>query len=142
MASKKAIISNNSLLYSKITSFLLGFLILVLCVGIFGGIIKTAFDLRLLFEKNVEVSLRQALINTLVIFALIELLRTALNYLQEGRVRVTFIIDTVLIIMLNEVMSFWFQGVKNISAFLILILSIVVLMGARIMAIRYSPEID
>ncbi len=142
MARKKVKKQNGSLIYSRITSLLLGVLIIVLFLGIFGGIVKTFIDLKLLLSQNVEISLRQTLVNTLVIFALVELLRTALNYLAEGRVRVTFIIDTVLIIMLNEVISFWFRGNKNIMSFAILLITILVLMGSRILAIRYSPEID
>lgn len=139
------VIKNNSQgklvpIYTKITSFLIGILIFVIFLSIAGGLIKTVIDLKGLLAQSVEAASRQVLINILIIFALIEVLRTALSYLSDRRVRVTFIIDTVLIVMLNEIMSFWFKG-GNINSFIILMTSIIVLIGARIVAIRYSPDI-
>ena len=127
-------------LYTQITSLIIGCLIFVIFLGIAGGIVKTLMDFKLLLKESVELGVRQILINVLILFALIEVLRTALSYLSEKRVRVTFIIDTVLIVMLNEIMSFWYKG-GSINAFIILMISIGVLIAARIIAIRYSPDI-
>lgn len=124
--------------YSQITYGLVGWLIFVIFIGVGGGILKTLFELRGLLNDSVEVITRRIIVDTLIILALIEVLRTALSYLTEGRVRVTFIIDTVLIVMLNELMSFWFKG-GNLNSFIILVISIFTLILARVIAIRFSP---
>ena len=121
------------------TAFLLNFLIFVIFVGILGGTVKTLLDLKLLFTQNVEVVIKQALINILIIFALIEVLKTALSYVSEGRVRVTFIIDTVLIVMLNELMSHWFKGGSQ-TTFVTMGGIILLLIGVRVLAIFFSPD--
>ena len=126
-------------IHKFITSFLLNFLIFVIFVGIFGGTVKTLLDLKSLFTQNVETVIKQSLINILIILALIEVLKTALSYVSEGRVRVTFIIDTVLIVMLNELMSHWFKGGTQ-TIFITIGGIIILLIGARILAIRYSPD--
>lgn len=125
--------------HQMVTSFLLNFLIFVIFVGIFGGTVKTLLDLKLLLTQNVETVIKQALINILIILALIEVLKTALGYVSEGRVRVTFVIDTVLIVMLNELMSHWFKGGPQ-ATFVTIGGIILLLVGMRILAIRYSPD--
>jgi uncharacterized membrane protein (DUF373 family) len=89
------------------TRFILSLLILTILLGLAGGVVKTFLDLRLLLSADVEVALRQVLVDTLTLLAVVEVLKTTLAYCSEGRVRVTFIIDTVLVVMLTEVISRW-----------------------------------
>src|SRR6185503_769017 len=79
-------------------------------VGLAGGVVKTFLDLRLLFSADVEVALRQVVVDTLTLLAVVEVLKTTLAYCSDGRVRVTFIIDTVLVVMLRELISRWFTA--------------------------------
>ena len=92
------------------TRFILSLLTLTILLGLAGGVVKTFLDLRLLLSANVEVALRQVLVDTLTLLAVVEVLKTTLAYCTDGRVRVTFIIDTVLVVMLTEVISRWFTG--------------------------------
>lgn len=128
-------------LISKSISLLLRLLILVTLVGFFGGILRTLFDLRLLFDHSVEEALRQLLLNVITLLAVVEVMKTALSYLSDGRVRVTFIVDTVLIVMLNEVISSWFKGV-DLNSWISLLVIILILIIVRIFAIRFSPDGD
>jgi uncharacterized membrane protein (DUF373 family) len=61
-----------------------------------------------------------------------------MTYFSEGRVKVTFIVDTILVVMLTEVISQWFKGGdwQALSALggMLLILGIV-----RVMVVRWSP---
>ena len=59
---------------------------------------------------------------------------------SEGRVRVTFIIDTVLVVMLTEVISRWFTG-GEWHQFAILGGILLTLGLIRIVAVRYSPAL-
>jgi len=103
------------------TRFILSLLILTILLGLAGGVVKTFLDLRLLLSTDVEVALRHVLVDTLTLLAVVEVLKTILAYCSDGRVRVTFIIDTVLVVMLTEVIFLFTLGVM------------------RIVAVRYSP---
>ena len=120
------------------TRFILGLLTLTILIGLAGGVIKTFLDLRLLLSANVEVALRQVLVDTLTLLAVVEVLKTTLTYCADGRVRVTFIVDTVLVVMLTEVISRWFTG-GEWHQFAILGGILITLGLIRIVAVRYSP---
>jgi len=120
------------------TRFILSLLILTILLGLAGGVVKTFLDLRLLLSTDVEVALRHVLVDTLTLLAVVEVLKTILAYCSDGRVRVTFIIDTVLVVMLTEVISRWFTG-GDWHQFAILGGILFTLGVMRIVAVRYSP---
>ena len=120
------------------TRFILSLLTLTILVGLAGGVVKTFLDLRLLLSADVEVALRQVLVDTLTLLAVVEVLKTTRAYCSDGRVRVTFIIDTVLVVMLTEVISRWFSG-GDWHQFAILGGILITLGLMRIVAVRYSP---
>lgn len=135
---KKDILLKRSTL-SKIILNLLRLLILVILIGFFGGVVKTFMDLQMIFHDSVEETLRQLILNVIILLAVVEVIRTLVSYLNEGRVRVTFVIDTILIVMLNEVLSTWFKH-PGFEQIVLLCLVIVVLFLVRILAIKYSPD--
>ncbi len=147
MANKRKPIKRiNNFLFSKsflpvLITFFLRLLVVVALIGFFGGIVKTLLSLQLLFDHSVEESLRELLLNVITLLAVVEVIRTVMSYLSEGRVKVTFIVDTVLIVMLNEIISLWFKGPTLISV-IILVIMIVVLIFVRLLAIRFSPDGD
>lgn len=116
-------------------------LIFVTIGGFCLGIVKTFLELELIFTESLEDALRHLLINVITLLAVLEVLRTMLSYVNEGRVRVTFIVDTVLIVMLNELISSWFKG-ATLSMVFLLIMIIFTLISVRILAIRFSPGED
>lgn len=120
------------------TRFILSLLTLTILLGLAGGVVKTFLDLQLLLSATVEVALRQVLVDTLTLLAVVEVLKTTLAYCSDGRVRVTFIIDTVLVVMLTEVISRWFTG-GEWHQFAILGGILITLGLMRIVAVRYSP---
>lgn len=120
------------------TRFILSLLTLTILVGLAGGVVKTFLDLRLLLSADVEVALRQVLVDTLTLLAVVEVLKTTRAYCSDGRVRVTFIIDTVLVVMLTEVISRWFSG-GDWQQFAMLGGILITLGIMRIVAVRYSP---
>jgi uncharacterized membrane protein (DUF373 family) len=122
------------------TRFILSLLILTILLGLAGGVVKTFLDLRLLLSADVEVALRQVLVDTLTLLAVVEVLKTTFAYCSEGRVRVTFIIDTVLVVMLTEVISRWFTG-GEWHQFAILGGILLTLGLIRIVTVRYSPTL-
>ena len=66
--------------------------------------------------------------------------KTTVTYFQEGRVKVTFIVDTILVVMLTEVISQWFKG-GDWQALTVLCGILLILGVVRIMAVRWSPTL-
>jgi uncharacterized membrane protein (DUF373 family) len=121
------------------TRFILSLLTLTIILGLAGGVVKTFLDLRLLLSADLEVALRHIIVDALTLLAVVEVLRTTLTYCSDGRVRVTFIVDTVLVVMLTEIISRWFTG-GEWHQFAILGGIVITLGLMRIVAIRYSPS--
>lgn len=120
------------------TRFILSLLTLTILLGLAGGVVKTFLDLRLLLSADLEVALRHIIVDALTLLAVVEVLRTTLTYCSDGRVRVTFIVDTVLVVMLTEIISRWFTG-GEWHQFTILGGIVITLGLMRIAAIQYSP---
>lgn len=93
----------------------------------------------LLLGTNSPHDLETALVDALGVLALVEVYRTAMAYFTEGRVKVTYIIDTVLVALLTETLAFWYREVEASRIGLLLAL-VAVLMAMRIFAIRFSPN--
>jgi uncharacterized membrane protein (DUF373 family) len=124
--------------WTKSIKFVLSFLILTILLALTGGVIKTLLDLKLLLHNPVEVALRQIIIDTLILLAVVEVFKTTLTYFSEGRVKVTFIVDTILVVMLTEVISEWFK-VVHVEQFAILGVILLALAAIRVLAVRFSP---
>lgn len=123
---------------------LLSLLLLALLGTICAGVARTFIDLYhcfalILHEESLHHSLKVILIDVLTVLAVVEVFRTAMAYLVEGRVKVTYIIDTVLVAVLTEVLAFWYREIET-TRMLIVIALVLTLMFVRIMAIRFSPK--
>ena len=118
---------------------LLSLLISAILLAVLAGIIYTFYDLRLIFITEFHTAFRTFLVDVLTVLAIVEILRTALAYFTEGRVKVTYIIDTVMVTVLTEVMAFWYKEMdwQQLAMVIILVLS---LAFVRIIAVRYSPR--
>jgi len=124
--------------WDKGTQFVLSLLIVTILLGLTGGVIKTFLELRLLLTADIDVALRHVIVNTLTLLAVVEVLKTTLAYFSEGRVRVTFIVDTVLVVMLTEIISQWFTGGgwQKLAFLAGILLTLGVI---RVVAVRFSP---
>ena len=125
-------------LWMKGIKGVLSLLILTILIALTGGVIKTFLDIKLLLDAPVEVGLRQIIVDTLILLAVVEVFKTTLTYFSEGRVKVTFIVDTILVVMLTEIISLWFKDADQ--AKLLSLGAIVLALGAvRVGAVRCSP---
>lgn len=131
---------NPSLFYERLARWILSVLILTILSSMLGGVIITIIHLRLLLTMDIEHALRVIIIDVLTILAVLEIFKTTLAYFSEGRVKVTYIVDTVIVVMLTEIMACWFKEFNlykmGMMAFLVLTLCIM-----RIFAVKYSPSI-
>ncbi|MBI5236624.1 MAG: phosphate-starvation-inducible PsiE family protein [Deltaproteobacteria bacterium] len=117
----------------------LSLLLIVILAAIFWAALKTLSELPDSFSHDIHGALKQVMVSALTILALLEVFMTVLSYFEEGRVKVTYIIDTVLVVILTEVMIFWFKEIEyaRIIMVIVLVLSLII---ARILAIRFSPS--
>ena len=134
----EAIESNRTNFWVKGIKFVLSLLILTILTALLGGVVKTFLDLRLLWDTPVEVALRHIIVDTLILLAVVEVFKTTLTYVTEGRVKVTFIVDTILVVMLTEVISQWFKG-GDIPQLAVLGGILMTLAVIRVLAVRCSP---
>jgi len=116
----------------------LSLVLLILLMALTGGALKTLWEIRLLIDLSVEVVLRQVIVDTLMLLALVEVFKTTVTYFREGRVKVTFIVDTILVVMLTEVISQWFRG-GDWQPLTALLGILVILSVVRVIAVRWSP---
>jgi uncharacterized membrane protein (DUF373 family) len=131
-------------LFDRGIQILLCFLLLAVLGGIAIGVIRIFMDLFrvsgiILSETELPLGFKGMLIDTLGVLAMVEVYRTAMTYFLEGRVKVTYIIDTVLVATLTEMLAFWYKEVQE-SRMAVLLALVVVLMLLRILAIRFSPN--
>ena len=134
----EALEGNRTSFWIKGIKLVLSLLIFTILAALTGGVIKTFLDLRLLWDNPVEVALRHVIVDTLILLAVVEVFKTTLTYITEGRVKVTFIVDTILVVMLTEVISQWFKG-GNLAQLAVLGGILVTLSVIRVLAVRCSP---
>ena len=120
------------------TKIVLSLLILTILTALAGGVVMTFVGLERLLSEPLEIVLRQVIVNTLILLAIVEVLKTTLTYFSAGRVKVTFIVDTILVVMLTEVISQWFKEAHLIQ-WSILGAILVTLALVRVVAVRWSP---
>ena len=118
----------------------LSMLIFTILTALAGGVLVTFVGLEKLFSEPLEIVLRELIVNTLILLAIVEVLKTTLTYFSEGRVKVTFIVDTILVVMLTEVISQWFKEAHLIQ-WSILGGILVALAIVRVVAVRWSPTV-
>jgi uncharacterized membrane protein (DUF373 family) len=114
-------------------------LIVALCLWMGAGIVNVVLDLRQSFSSGWAGVAERTIIDTLIMLALLEVIRTLQAYLKLGRVRVTFILDTALVVLIGELMGLWFKeyAPEKVLLGLGVIVTLVVL---RIATASFSPE--
>lgn len=127
-----------SVYFSTAIRIVLNLLLIIAVVALAVGVYKCGYDLISSIHKPLEIILQQILLDVVFIFAIVEVSNTILGYLQDGRVHLRYIVDTVLIIMLNEVVSAWFTH-PTFERFGSLAIIITVLAMVRIAVTRLAP---
>jgi uncharacterized membrane protein (DUF373 family) len=116
----------------------LSLLIMTILAGLAGGVLRVFMNLEALFTEPLEQVFRQLIVDTLIILAIVEVFKTTVTYFSEGRVKVTFIVDTILVVMLTEVISKWFTEAPP-EQWVTLGGILVVLAVIRVVAVQWSP---
>lgn len=141
---KETIKDTSGMWFETICRALLSLLLMVLLVAMACGIMGAGFDLLTDFKSlylgnGLHNALKHLVTNVLMVLAVVELFRTVKAYFTEGRLKVTYIIDTALVVVITELMGFWYREIDETKIGLAIAL-VVALMFVRIMAIRFSPK--
>ncbi len=125
--------------FSTAIRFMLNALVLIISVALVVGVVKAGIDLIANINKPLETLLQQILLDVVFIVALVEITIVILGYLKDGAVHVRYIVDTVLIIMLNEVVTIWFKG-ATLEESISLAVTLLALAAIRITTIVWGPD--
>jgi uncharacterized membrane protein (DUF373 family) len=139
MWSTETIDARVSTFFERSARAVLSLLIVAILLAVLAGVIYTFYDLRLILTLPFHAAFKTVLVDILTVLAIVEILRTALAYFSEGRVKVTYIIDTVMVTILTEVMAFWYKEMpwQQLAMVVLLTLSLAL---TRVVAVRYSPH--
>lgn len=114
-------------------------MMLAVALWMLTGVLRLFLQLPEALAQNWVISAEHILVHSLVLLALLEVMRTLSAYLALGRVRVSFILDTALVVLIGEMMGLWFREYAPEKVLLSLAV-IVTLVLLRIVTNRYSPE--
>lgn len=125
--------------YSRAIRAVTGILIAVLCLWMIAGILNMLMAFMTIPESSWTDLAEHSIISSLIMLALLEVIRTLQAYLTLGRVRVTFILDTALVVLIGELMGLWFReyALEKVLLGLGVIIALVML---RIVTAKFSPE--
>ena len=74
-----------------------------------------------------------------IILAALELIRTLQSYLKIGRVKITFILDAALVVLIGELMSLWLRS-YTLPEVMMNVGVISFLTILRVLMVRFSPR--
>jgi len=124
--------------HSYIIGFFVGILMITIYLWMLTGIISILLHLYHSFFADWSKTAEYMIKDVLITLALLEFIRILQSYLILGRVRVTFIIDVALVVLIGELIGFWYQKVNLSEIFLGLgVISALVLL--RTVASKFSP---
>ena len=77
--------------------------------------------------------------DVVIILASLELIRTLQSYLVLGRVKVTFILDAALVVLIGELISLWYREYSEREVFMsVAVITALILL--RIVTTKFSPD--
>jgi uncharacterized membrane protein (DUF373 family) len=141
VAKNEAFFLRITVYFSTFIRYILNALLILICIALIIGILKSGYDLYQSLNKPLATILQKMLVDTVFAIALVEIAITILGYLKDGQVHVRYIVDTILIIMLNEVVVLWFNN-PELQEMIGLALIISVLAAVRISVTRFAPRSD
>ncbi|MCX7793834.1 MAG: phosphate-starvation-inducible PsiE family protein [Thermodesulfovibrionales bacterium] len=128
-------------IFKKVTDIIIKLLIPLVILTLMIGIARVYLDLKVVFKsEQISKGFDIMVTNILTMFIVIELLRSIIDYFEVHRLKITFIVDAVMVFILREIMIGLYHhntGAQEIIALAVLLL---VLGGIRVLAVIYSPD--
>jgi len=134
---KTFILSNES--HSRIIGFFIGILMIAIYLWMAAGFINLLVSLFHSYPDKWSHGAEGMIKDTVIILASFELIRVFQSYLLIGRVKVTFILDVALVVLIGELISLWYAEYST-SEVLLSIFVIGSLIALRIITTKFSPD--
>ncbi len=125
--------------HSRIIGFLVGVLMIAIYIWMVLGVISILIDLYHSFPDDWSQGAELMIKDVLIILALLEFIRVLQSYLSLGRVRVTFILDVALVVLIGELIGFWYRKF-NMTEVILGVAIISALITLRIVTSKFSPD--
>ena len=103
------------------------------------GLISLLINLYYSFPDSWAHGAETMIKDVVIILASFELIRVFQSYLLLGRVKVTFILDVALVVLIGELISLWYREFET-SEVVMNVMVITVLIVLRIFTSKYSPD--
>ncbi|MCX8164790.1 MAG: phosphate-starvation-inducible PsiE family protein, partial [Aquificaceae bacterium] len=104
------------------------------------ALVRTILEIGLLFtEATVRLSIKELLTNVLSLVIILELIRAFVDYFEYERVRIEVLVEILIAFMIREFMIFIFAGNVKAVEIALWALGIVLLLGARTLAVIFKP---
>ena len=134
----KTFILNNEL-HSRIVGFFIGIFMIAIYLWMASGFINLLLNLYHSYPDKWSHGAEVMIKDVVIILASLELIRVFQVYLLMGRVKVTFILDVALVVLIGELISFWYREYNTNEVFMsIFVISVLVVL--RIITTKYSPD--
>jgi uncharacterized membrane protein (DUF373 family) len=137
----KSITIDHNWIFKKSTSAIIIITLYILLFALLVGVVQIVLTIPgLLTSDGLDTVFYQIVTKSLNLFIVIEFFKTLHDYSKYERIKLTFIIDATILIVLREISVGLFT--RNLDYMMILALSVLLtVMGAvRVMAVRYSPQ--
>lgn len=136
---KNIVLLTDSDWHLRIIQFIVGILMLALYLWIGVGILNLMSNLPHIFKDGWANVVEHIIIDVVLVLAVLELIRILQSYLAVGRVKVTFILDVALVVLIGELIGLWYKAYTLIEVGLhIAVIAVLTLL--RIVSIRFSPD--
>jgi len=130
----------NSDWHSKVIGMLVGLLMITIYFWLLAGMASLMILLYEAFVIHKWAQGAETMIKEIVVMlAALELIRTLQSYLKLGRVKVTFILDAALVVLIGELISLWYRTYTMTEVF-VSIGVVAVLTLLRIITSKFSPD--
>lgn len=125
--------------HTRTIQWIVGILMLALYLWIGAGILSVMSNLPQILKNGWATVAEHIIIDIVLILAVLELIRILQSYLAVGRVKVTFILDVALVVLIGELIGLWYKEYTLIEVGLHITV-IIALTLLRIVSIRFSPD--
>ena len=132
---------DHNLIFKRATNAIIVFTLYILLFALLVGVVQIVLTIPgLLTTDGLDKVFYQIVTESLNLFIVIEFFKTLHDYSQYERIKLTYIIDATILIVLREISVGLFT--RDLDYMMILALSaLLTVMGAvRVMAVRYSPQ--
>ena len=123
----------------RIVGFFIGIFMMAIYIWMAYGFINLLLNLYNSYPDNWSHGAEVMIKDIVIILASLELIRVFQAYLVMGRVKVTFILDVALVVLIGELISLWYKEYNTHEVFMsIFVISVLIVL--RIVTTKFSPD--